>query len=407
MAEEVAPRFAIFDDYRPTVTIAVVFRWVGLAAYFAMTNERSPMDATHIYLNLLGGGLVAQNAYVTWQILQHRPITWRHALALSVADLSVITVALFIRLGFQNDFFVFYYPALLGFSLMFPGRPSFAGLAIVIGLYILMAFTVSPTLNVDLLQEKVLVVRVVTMIGIVVGGTLINGWERSQRLEAVAAERRTAEENLELQKRTQQAELAAVEERSRIAREIHDGIAQSMYMLSLHLETCADLAQGGRKGLTERLASLVALSKMTLLEVRHYIFDLKPYLEGEKGMASMVENQVREFNKVSGIQASLNSSGEERQVPASVATCLYRVTQESLANVFKHAHASQVRVLLEILPDGVQLTVRDDGQGFHTASAASGHGLPNIRQRVEELGGEFNLQSSPAEGTKVAVRLPC
>ncbi|MFQ5873651.1 MAG: sensor histidine kinase [Dehalococcoidia bacterium] len=302
---------------------------------------------------------------------------------------------------------MFYYPALLGFSLMFPGRPSFAGAAIVIGLYILMAFTVSPELNVDLLQEKVLVVRIVTMIGIVVGGTLINGWERSQRLEAVAAERRTAEENLELQKRTQQAELAAVEERSRIAREIHDGIAQSMYMLSLHLETCADLAQGGRKGLTERLAGLVALSKKTLLEVRHYIFDLKPYLEGEKGMASMVENQVREFNKVSGIHASLNSSGEERQVPASVATCLYRVTQESLANVFKHAHASQVRVLLEILPDGVQLTVRDDGQGFHAASAASGHGLPNMRQRVEELGGEFNLQSSPAEGTKVVVRLPC
>ncbi|MFQ5873652.1 MAG: hypothetical protein ACE5JL_07610 [Dehalococcoidia bacterium] len=75
MADEAASRFAAFDDYRPTVTIAVAFRWVGLAAYFAMTNERSEMDATHIYLNLLGGGLAALNAYVTWLILRHRPIT--------------------------------------------------------------------------------------------------------------------------------------------------------------------------------------------------------------------------------------------------------------------------------------------------------------------------------------------
>ena len=79
------------------------------------------------------------------------------------------------------------------------------------------------------------------------------------------AERRIAEENLELQRKAQKAELAALEERSRISREVHDGIAQSIYMLSLNLETCADLAQRQRQELTQRLEGLVSLSKETLL----------------------------------------------------------------------------------------------------------------------------------------------
>ena len=407
MQEQAVPQFAAFGDYRPTLTITVVVRWVLLAVFISMNNYRVDLDSTWLVLNLLAFGLAGLNAYMTWGILQRRRLTWVHALIISTADLGVITAALYVHLGFQNDFYVFYYPALLGFSLLFPGRPSFAMVLIVVGLYILMAFTVTPTLNTDFEQEKLLIVRVFTMVGMTIGGTLINGWERGRRRDAVEAEQAKAEENLQLERRAKQAELEAAEERNRIAREIHDGIAQSIYMLSLQLETCADLAQENRKGLTERLGDLVNLSKKTLLEVRYYIFDLKPYLEGAKGMVSMVENQVKEFNKVSGIPASLDSSGEERPVKASVATCLYRVTQESLANVLKHAHATRVEVNLEFLPGGAQLLVHDDGQGFDTTDAASGYGLANMRRRVEELEGTFSLQSSPGAGTEVVVRLPC
>ena len=127
------------------------------------------------------------------------------------------------------------------------------------------------------------------MVGIVATGIFLAGWERARRREAVAAERRRAGENLELQRKTQQAELAALEERSRISREIHDGIAQSIYMLSLQLETCVDLADKNSQGLSERLKQLVGLSKESLLEVRHYIFDLKPYLAGEKGLGKCIQ----------------------------------------------------------------------------------------------------------------------
>ena len=294
---------------------------------------------------------------------------------------------------------------MLGLALLSPGRVTALVAAAVIALYITMSFAVSPTLNRDMEQEKWLVTRVLTMVGIVVAGTLITGWERSRRLEAVAAERRSADENLDLQRKAQQAELAAVEERGRIAREIHDGIAQSIYMLSLNLETCADLAQQ-RESLKERLVSLVDMSKETLLEVRHYIFDLKPYLAGEKGVASMVENQVREFNTVAGVPTNLRTTGEERQVSVSAATCLYRVTQEALANAFKHALASEVEVHLEFELEGVQLTVQDDGQGFDVTNTATGHGLENMRQRAQELGGSFTLETSPGKGTQVVIWLP-
>ena len=340
----------------------------------------------------MGGALIVLNGYVHWRILKGKPITWPYALALSVMDLSVITGGIMITSRFENTLFVFYYPALLGVALIFRRRISLAFVTVVAGIYTGMSVAMEPGVDTSVLfdgDEKQLTVRVVSMFAIVVAANLMTRIERQRRIEAVTAERAQAQRNLELQKKAQEAELAAQEERSRIAREIHDGIAQSIYMISLHLETCADLALQPRQDLQERLGKLVALSKETLLEVRHYIFDLKPYLAEGKGPVNIVENQVREFNRVAGVPAVLDTRGDEQPVPVPVATCLYRVTQEALANAFKHARASQVSILLEFLPAGVQLTVQDDGQGFDPAISASGHGLQNMRHRAEELGGTF------------------
>ena len=184
-------------------------------------------------------------------------------------------------------------------------------------------------------------------------------------------------------------------------------MAQNIYMLSLQLETCAELAEQQRPGLSDRLKQLVALSKESLLEVRHYVFDLKPYLAGEKGAATMVESQVREFKNVAGVGADVEVKGEDREVPTAVSTCLYRVTQEALANVFKHAKASQVKVSLEFATDEVHLQVRDNGRGFDSATGIRGNGLNNMRQRAEELGGSFSLETTPGQGTQVAIHPPC
>lgn len=222
--------------------------------------------------------------------------------------------------------------------------------------------------------------------------------------EALANQIAVGVQNAHLYRR--QRELAAQEERSRIAREIHDGIAQSIYMLSLNLETCAELAQRERGPLGERLQKLVPLAKQALLETRQYIYDLKPLLSGERGLVAMAENQVKEFRMVSGIPAQLAVQGEPREVPVAVAAGLYRVLQEALANTLKHAQASRVSVALEFGQGYTRLSVQDDGAGFDPGSPSQGYGLENMRQRATELGGTCEIASAPGKGTTVSITLP-
>jgi signal transduction histidine kinase len=400
------PPFAIFDDYRPTVAMAVAVRWVLLLAWFFLNNYRVEPDLFHTVLNLLGAGLAALNAYMTWRVFRGGSITWRHACALSTTDLAVITAGLFLTGGISNDFYVFYYPALLGFSLMFPRRVSFAVAAVVAALYVVMAFTVSPALDLAREDEKKLAVRIINMLGIVAAGALITGWERRRRREAVAAERQRAAENLELERRARQAELAAAEERGRIAREIHDGIAQSLYMLNISLDACAELAARGQEGLAPRLTSLSRLSRQALLDARHYIFDLRTLQEGNASVAKTVARQVEEFQTVTGIPATVTVTGSEAPLPVAAGMGLYRIVQESLANVYKHAQASHVEVRLGYLQGEVQLQIMDDGHGFEPGEEPTGHGLNNLAERARELGGRLDVASAPGQGTCVTLTMP-
>jgi signal transduction histidine kinase len=230
----------------------------------------------------------------------------------------------------------------------------------------------------------------------------------SQLTRRLSEQRERAEQalagNVRLQREGE--ELAAQEERSRIAREIHDGIAQSIYMLTLNLEKAAEVASGDQK-LGERLGKLVGLAKETLLEVRHYIFDLKPLLSGDVSLSSTIQSQVREFSTVSGLPVQLEVEGEERKVPLAVGSSLYRIAQEALANVYRHAEASAIDVRLAFCADFVSLEVRDNGCGFTLGSvSANGRGLRNIRQRVGELGGKVEITSAPGQGASLRVTLP-
>ena len=400
------PPFAIFDDYRPTVSIAVIIRWLLLGTWFFLNNYRVETDTIHLMLNLLGAGLALLNGFMTWRLFKGLPVTWRHALALSITDLTLITVGLFLRGGLANDFYVFYYPALLGFSLMFPKRASFALASLVMGLYALMAFVVAPGLDLKAEDEKKLAVRLASMLGIVAAGALITGWERARRRDAVAAERRRAQENLELQRQAQQAELAAVAERSRIAREIHDGISQSLYMLNLGLEACAGLAGRGQESLQQRLQALARVSRLTLLETRQYILDLKPMLDGGQEAGPTLENQVREFATVSSIETTFEVEGQAYPLSSATGTALVRITQEGLANVYRHAQATRVGVKLVFQKGSVELQIQDNGRGFDRDSVPAGHGLANMEQRAQELGGYLDIDAPVGRGARIKAVFP-
>ena len=230
-------------------------------------------------------------------------------------------------------------------------------------------------------------------------------WMTRQLAEERETARQALAENIRLQR--EREELIAQEERSRIAREIHDGIAQSIYMLSLNLETAAE-APPGQPNAGERLQSLVTLAKQTLLEVRHYIFDLRPLLQGDASLSAALRSQVREFATVSGLPVTVAVEGTERALPVAAATALYRIAQEALANVYRHGRASEISLRLAFGEGSVRLEVSDNGVGFAAGDeqALSGRGLRNMRQRAAELGGTLDIASAPGQGTRIAVTIP-
>jgi signal transduction histidine kinase len=203
-------------------------------------------------------------------------------------------------------------------------------------------------------------------------------------------------------------ELAAEGERTRIAREIHDGIAQLMYMLSLSLETAVDRVGGDPEEQRQRLRDLTALAKNALWEVRQYIFDLQPLLTGNEGFVGAVQGQVKEFQAVSELPVELCVTGTPVRLPVETSASLYRIVQEGLGNIFRHARATKVRIDVDFAPEQLRLAIEDNGIGIEGPSPDGrvGFGMGNLRRRVDDLGGELDVKSAPGTGTRIEVAVP-
>jgi signal transduction histidine kinase len=227
-------------------------------------------------------------------------------------------------------------------------------------------------------------------------------------LDALAGQIALGLRNIRLTERI--AELAAEGERTRIAREIHDGIAQMVYMLSLSLETAADRVGTDPEEQRRRLKDLTALAKHALWEVRQYIFDLRPLLSGDEGLIGAVQGQVKEFQAVSDLAVDLQIEGAPARLPVETSAALYRIVQEGLGNVFRHAKASRVHVGVAFDDGCVRLAIADDGVGMHDgevdADGRTGYGMGNLRDRVTALDGTFDVHSAPGEGTRIEVTVP-
>ena len=197
-------------------------------------------------------------------------------------------------------------------------------------------------------------------------------------------------------------ELAASEERWRIAREIHDGVAQQSYVLALGLETAVELARReDLSGLRKRLPPLEKLSREALLEVRQYVAEGRPLMFGERSLGAALAGLGREFSTVSRIAVEVSAPDDGPALPTALQGALYRVAQESLANVFKHAEAQHAWVSLRTADGRVELEIADDGRGLDPARSGHGFGLEGMRRRVRELGGRFEVGPRPGGGTCV------
>ena len=210
----------------------------------------------------------------------------------------------------------------------------------------------------------------------------------------------------------QMQELAVLDERNRLAREIHDSLAQAFTAIIWLVNAAERTVEEGGKQASQSLEHVRDLAREGLAEARRSVWDLRAGpLEG-RTLAEVLQQETEKVTKGGDIQTSFDLSGEERVLPTGVEAAFLRICQESLANVLKHANATQVTVTLAFYDSQVRLAIRDNGVGFDPAiprtpdRASGGFGLINMRERARLLGGELNAQSEPGLGTLVEAILP-
>jgi signal transduction histidine kinase/DNA-binding response OmpR family regulator len=236
--------------------------------------------------------------------------------------------------------------------------------------------------------------------------------EDLETLESVAFQVASAVEYARLLRKTK--EMAIVEERTRLARDMHDGIAQNLAYLLIQVDRCLNLTEPGSQ-LESRLETIGQLMEQNIDELRRNIFDLRPVeLEG-KLLVEVLEKLVAEFGRRWNLQTTCRSTGPIGNLSAEVQSCIYRILQESLANARQHAHCRSVTVELSAQPPGwLTLHIRDDGQGFDPAARPTavtsgqnrGLGLISMRERAESVGGTVRIISAPGQGAHVMATLP-
>ena len=202
---------------------------------------------------------------------------------------------------------------------------------------------------------------------------------------------------------------AQEEERRRIALEMHDQFGQQLSALALKLSALRQ-ERGRRRVLGEQLASLEAMTRQLDTDLELIISRLRPPALDDLGLVAALTNYVRHWSQHFGINANLHASGlEPGRLTNEIDTALYRITQEALINVAKHARAENVAVLLDGHSGRVSLIVEDDGLGFdmkQTIGPRSRFGLDGMRERASLLGGTLDIESHPGRGTTVVARIP-
>jgi len=201
---------------------------------------------------------------------------------------------------------------------------------------------------------------------------------------------------------------AVLAERNRIAREIHDNLAQDILGISVQLELVARLMPAAAETAKGHLDRARMLVRNSMAEARRYVWDLRSQELQKKDLPAALRDTTKRLTAASKIETVVEVAGPLRPLPVEVETNLLRIGQEAINNAVKHARANRIEVGLNFDTRKVQLSIRDDGRGFDPREQiADGHfGLLGMRERAEQIGGVLSIDSAPERGTQIAVDVP-
>jgi signal transduction histidine kinase len=207
--------------------------------------------------------------------------------------------------------------------------------------------------------------------------------------------------------REQEGQLAVTKERSRLARDLHDAVTQTLFSSSLLAEVLPRLWERNPEEAQRRLAELRQLNRGALAEMRSLLLELRPAALLEADMSELFQHLADAFTGRARIPVQLEMKVDPalgKALPADVKVSLYRITQEALNNIAKHAQAENVRVVVDCEAGQIKLIVQDDGRGFEMRELSGDHfGLGNMRERADNIRAELEITSNPGEGTTVSV----
>jgi signal transduction histidine kinase len=222
----------------------------------------------------------------------------------------------------------------------------------------------------------------------------------------LAAQAAVAIENARLYDQLQN--LTTLQERQRIAMDLHDGVIQSIYAVGLNLEGCSDMMDGSPPEVKERLSTAMDDLNDVIKDIRNYIFDLRPHRSGAKTLRQVLEDAVKELRVNALIEADLITEELEEKPSRDQLLQLSQIAREAITNIIKHAKASSATIRLICKDDHLLLSLSDNGVGFalEEVRTSPGQGLRNMVHRARGMGGRLFVKTAPGRGTEISVSIP-
>ena len=197
----------------------------------------------------------------------------------------------------------------------------------------------------------------------------------------------------------------------RISRDLHDEIAQTLVGINVQLAALTKEAAGGPKGLQQKIARAQKMVEKSVEKVHQFARKLRPALLDDLGLIPALHAFMKGFTKRTGVHTSLTAIAAAERLDAAKRTVLFRVAQEALTNVARHAQANRVEVIIQNLPEGICMKIKDDGKSFQVDRVLDGKGckhlgLLGMRERLEMVGGNFAVESAPGKGSTIIAQIP-
>jgi signal transduction histidine kinase len=305
-------------------------------------------------------------------------------------------------LHYELDFFALLYVPICGQAMfLLPRRPGLVWLGILI-----VMTAVGQFIQFGGLEAISFILLYAAGLAFVAAFTLmvLQADRARQQSDHLLTELQAAHSQLQTQA-DQAEELAIAKERNRLARDLHDSVAQTLYGLTLQAEAASRQLDGGKlTAVQSKLAEMQESAQQTLLETRLLIYELRPPILERDGLIAALKARLDAVESRSGLIVQ-QSFPEAINLPAKVETGLYRIAQEALNNVIKHAQADEVKVAVRLGNGRVILQISDDGVGFAPTAGLGGMGLAGMRERAEQIGGTLHLESEPGRGTGIRVEV--